>query len=121
MVYPDPLAAELHALPPDQGVTELVLYVPMDLVADLEDAGPVPHDHRLPEVGLAGPPAQVDSDEVQLLVDLLLERRYVDTALRGDRDEVVGQLGSELVREPRVDQVDLVHDRQRGDVYPVPE
>src|SRR5271170_8453384 len=121
MGYAHPLAAELRALAPDQGIAEFVLYVPMDLVADLEHARPVPYDHGLLKVCLACPPSHVYPHVVESLVDLLLQRAYVDVALRGHRDELVGELGAKLVREPCVDQVYLVHYGERRRIDPAPQ
>ena len=119
--YANPLPTELSALAPYESVPEFILYVPVDLVAYLEYAGPVPYDHGLLEIGLSCPPAHVNPDVVETLVNLLLQSADVDVALRGDRDELVRQLGTEFVGEPCVDKVDLVHDGERGDIDPAPQ
>src|SRR5713226_6904613 len=93
----------------------------MNLVADLQDAGPVPHYHRLLEVGLAAPSPHVYPDQVKLIVELLLQGGQVHTRLGGDRDEVVVHFRREFIDETGVHEVHLVHDHQGGDVDTVAE
>src|SRR3989454_1447187 len=117
----DLLPAKLHALAPYLRVPELVLYPSVNLIADLKDARPVPHYHRLLEVGVAAPPPHVYSDQVKLIVELLLQSGQVHTRLGGDRDEVVVHLRREFIDETSVHEVHLVHDHQGGDVDTVAE
>src|SRR3989442_7564273 len=93
----------------------------MNLVADFQDARSVPHYHRLLEVGVAAPPAHVNPDQVELLVELLLQSGQVHTRLGGDRDEVVVHLRREFIDETGIHEVHLVHDHQGGDVDTVAE
>src|SRR2546428_13525551 len=93
------LPAKLHALAPYLRVPELVLYPSVNLVADLHDAGPVPHYHRLLEVVVAAPPPHVYPDQVELLVELLLQGGQVNTRLGLDRDEVMFPLRRAFIVE----------------------
>src|SRR3989442_710959 len=117
----DLLPPKLDALAPYLRVPELVLYPSVNLVADLQDAGPVPHYHRLLEVGVAAPPAHVNPDKVELLVELLLQGGQVHTSLGRDRDEVVVHFRREFIDETSVHEVHFVHDHQGGDVDAVAE
>src|SRR3989442_9022334 len=117
----DLLPAKLHALAPYLRVPELVLYPSVNLIADLKDARPVPHYHRLLEVGLAAPSPHVYPDQVKLIVELLFQSGKVDTCLGRDRDEVVVHFRREFIDETGVHEVHLVHDHQGGDVDTVAE